>query len=122
MANDGRTVYRPTPLNRWTSYGSTNAADWLEIDFGEPREIGRIELCLYDDHGGVQTPASYTVEAWGDSGWREVAGQVKSPAQPAGSTVNTVTFPKLTTSKFRVVFTHKGKARSGLTEVLAWKE
>lgn len=48
--------------------------------------------------------------------------QTKTPEKPAGSAVNTVTFPKLTTTKFRVVFTHQGKARSGMTEILAWKQ
>ena len=122
LANDGRTVYRPNPVNRWTSYGSTNAKDWLEVDFGEPRELGRVELCLYDDRGGVQPPASYTVETWTGSEWREVPGQVKTPSRPVGSAINTVTFPKQTTKKFRVVFTHKDKSRSGLTELQAWKE
>jgi hypothetical protein len=70
----------------------------------------------------VQPPASYTVERWTGSEWREVSDQVKAPAKPVGSAVNTVTFPKLTTTKFRVVFTHQARARSGVTEVLAWKE
>jgi len=122
LANDGKTVYRSTPVNRWTSYGSTNATDWLEIDFGESKEVSRIELCLYDDHGGVQAPTSYTVQSWTGSDWRDVPDQVKTPAKPVGSAVNTVTFPKLTTTKLRVVFTHQGQARSGATEILAWKE
>jgi hypothetical protein len=94
----------------------------LEVDLGEPKEISRIELCLYDDRGGVQPPEAYTVETWNGAEWREAPSQVKSPAKPTGSTVNTVTFAKATTSKFRVVFTHKGKSRSGVTEILAWKE
>jgi len=122
LANDGKTVYRSNPVNRWTSYGSTNSTDWLEVDFGEPKDIGRIELCLYDDRGGVQPPASYTVQAWAGSEWRDVPGQVKTPAKPVGGAVNTVTFPKQTASKFRVVFTHSDKARSGVTELLAWRE
>lgn len=122
LANDGKTVYRSNPINRWTSYGSTNATDWLEVDFGEPKEMGRIELCLYDDRGGVQPPTSYTVQAWTGSEWQDVRDQTKSPANPVGSTVNTVSFPKVTTTKFRVVFTHKDKSRSGVTEILAWKE
>ena len=122
LANDGKTVYRPTPINRWTSYGSPNNTDWLEVDFGELKEIGRIELCLYDDRGGVQPPASYTVHSWTGSEWREVPDQVKAPPNPVGGAVNTVTFPKLTTTKFRVVFNHKGQSRSGVTEILAWKE
>ncbi|MGN6642586.1 MAG: MGH1-like glycoside hydrolase domain-containing protein, partial [Verrucomicrobiota bacterium] len=78
LANDGKNVYRPTPVNRWTSYGSTNATDWLEIDFGESKEIGRIELCLYDDRGGVQPPASYTVQSWTGSEWSDIPDQVKN--------------------------------------------
>ena len=41
---------------------------------------------------------------------------------PVGSAVNTVTFPKQTASKCRVVFTHQGKSRSGVSEILVWKE
>ena len=122
LVNDGKTVFRSNPINRWTSYGSTNATDWLEIDFGEPKAIGRIELCLYDDRGGVQPPVSYTVQVWTGSEWRDAPDQVKTPARPAGSAVNTVTFPKTITSKFRAVFTHKDRSRSGVTEILAWKE
>ena len=122
LANDGKTVFRSNPINRWTSYGSTNATDWLEVDFGEPKEISRIELCLYDDRGGVQPPSSYMVECWTGTEWREASDQVKAPLQPMGSAVNTVRFTRQTTTKFRVVFTHKGQSRSGVTEVLAWKE
>jgi hypothetical protein len=122
LANDGKTVYRPNPINRWTSYGSPSATDWLEVDFGEPKEVSRLELCLYDDRGGVQPPASYIVQSWTGSEWKEVPNQTKTPAKPVGSAVNTVAFPKLTTTKFRVVFTHQGNSRSGVTEILAWKE
>ena len=122
LAHDGKILYRPNPINRWTSYGSTNLSDWLEVDFGERKELGRIELCLFDDRGGVQAPAAYTVEVWTGAEWREVPDQVKAPARPIGSAVNTVTFSRTATSKFRVVFTHQGKARSGVTEILAWKE
>ena len=30
-------------MNRWTSYESPNATDWLEVDFGREREVGRVE-------------------------------------------------------------------------------
>jgi hypothetical protein len=122
LANDGKTVYRSNPINRWTSYGSTNATDWLEVDFGEPKEIARVELCLYDDRGGVQPPASYTVQSWTGSEWQEVPDQTRTPVKPVGSTVNTVTFPRQTTTKFRVVFSHNGRARSGVTELLVWRD
>jgi hypothetical protein len=121
-ANDGKTVYRPTPMNRWTAYGSPNATDWLEVDFGAPQEFGRVELCVYDDRGGVQPPASYTVEIWTGTEWREAPDQITTPKTPIGSAVNTVTFPKQTAAKVRVVFTHQGQSRSGVSEILVWKE
>jgi hypothetical protein len=121
-AIDGRLNYRPTPVNRWTSYGSKSATDWLEIDFGSLKEVGRVELYLYDDHGGVQPPASYTVQVLMGEQWKDVEGQKKSPAIPTGSALNTVTFPRVTTRKIRVLFTHQGESRSGVTEMEVWKE
>jgi hypothetical protein len=121
-ANDGRVSYRPTPVNRWTSYGSKSPTDWLEIDFGVGKEVGRVELYLYDDHGGVQPPASYTVQYFADGQWRDAERQVKSPVVPTGSAINTVTFAHVKTQKLRVLFTHRGEARSGVTEIEVWKE
>ena len=121
-AIDGRIIYKPNPVNRWTSYGSTNASDWLEVDFGEPKEVSRAEIYLYDDRGGVQPPASYTVQYFSDGEWREAANQTKSRAAPTGSAINTVTFTRVTTPRIRVLFTHQGKARSGVTELELWRE
>jgi len=121
-AIDGRIIYKTNPVNRWTSYGSTNTSDWLEVDFGEAKEVSRAELYLFDDRGGVQAPASYTVQYFADGEWRDAANQIKSPAAPLGGAMNTVTFNKVTTPKLRVLFTHHGKARSGLTELELWKE
>ena len=54
-------------MNRWTSYGSPNAeSDWLEVDFGKPKRVARVLLHIYDDHGDVQAPKAYNVEAWMD--------------------------------------------------------
>jgi Mannosylglycerate hydrolase MGH1-like glycoside hydrolase domain/NedA-like, galactose-binding domain/F5/8 type C domain/Glycosyl hydrolase family 65, C-terminal domain len=121
-AIDGRIVFRPTPMNRWTSYGSTNRTDWLEVDFGQARDVGRISLYIYDDRGGVQAPAGYTVQYWTGREWREAEDQVRTPAKPAGGNLNTVTFRRTLTPKLRVVFVHQGNARSGVTELEAWEE
>lgn len=120
--NDGVITFNANPNNRWTSYQSKSTSDWLAIDFGQERELGRVELAIYDDQGGVQAPASYSVEAWNGEEWREIAGQRRMPEQPAGGAFNEVRFPKVKTSKVRVVFTHKGDSRSGLSEILAWPE
>jgi hypothetical protein len=120
--NDGRIVFTPTPANRWTTYESKSDTDWLEIDFGSPQEIGRVELYLYDDRGGVQAPASYTIQVWAEGEWRDVPQARHEPEQPTGSMMNTVRFAPLSTSKLRVVFVHHERSRSGLTEIEVWKD
>jgi hypothetical protein len=121
-AIDGKIVFLATPMNRWTSYGSPNDTDWLEVDFGAEKEIGRVELYIYDDRGGVQPPEKYQVQFWTGSEWHDVDGQVTNPPTPTGGMDNTATFKRVATSKFRVVFTNKGRARSGVTEIEAWRE
>jgi hypothetical protein len=122
MVNDGKVVLTPAPHNRWTSYESPNASDWLEIDFGSDKTVGRIDLHVYDDGGGVQAPARYNVQFWDGRSWQDARAQKKKPEKPAGGTVNTVRFKPVTTRKVRMVFTHRGKARSGLSEIEIWKE
>jgi hypothetical protein len=121
LAIDGKVNYRATPVNRWTSYGSTNKTDWLEITFDAPKEVSRAELYIYDDHGGVQSPANYTVEYWAEGKWHEADSQGKTPEVPAGNTVNEVRFTPVTTQKLRIIFTHRRNARSGVTEIEFWR-
>ena len=121
-AIDGRIIFRSNPVNRWTSYGSPNEADWLEVDFGEPKTFSRVELHIYDDRGGVQTPTSYKVQYLSGERWVDVKGLKKSPETPKGSAKNTATFEKVTSRKIRAVFTNSGKARSGLTEFEVWEK
>ena len=121
-AIDGRIVYIPTPMNRWTSYGSPNEQDWLEVDFGEEKTVGRAVLHIYDDRGGVQPPKDYVVQAWTGETWRDVDVASRDPEKPTGSMANTVTFAPATTRKVRVLFTHAGRARSGVTELELWEK
>ncbi len=122
LAIDGKVNYRATPVNRWTSFGSSNATDWLEITLESPKEISRAELYIYDDRGGVQAPASYTIQYWTDGEWRDAANQEKTPAIPAGNLINEVRFDRVTAQKLRIVFTHRRNARSGVTELELWRE
>ena len=46
----------------------------------------------------------------------------KTPEKSAGGAYNEARFEAVTARKVRVVFTHAGKARSGVTEVLVWRE
>ncbi len=121
-AIDGRIVQTATPMNRWTSYGSPNPTDWLEIDFGAAKTVGRIEIHLYDDRGGVQTPEGFVAQVWDGAAWTDAPGQVKTPAAPSAGEVNVIAFPPVKTAKVRLVFTHKGNSRSGATEVLIFEK
>jgi hypothetical protein len=120
--NDGRVAFAPNPPNRWTSFESPNAEDWLEIDLGAPKAVARVELAIYDDRGGVQAPADYRVETWDNSSWQPAPNQRKTPEEPVGGQLNEVRFDRVTTSKVRVVFIHRSRARSGLTEILIWPD
>ncbi|HET6575424.1 MAG TPA: discoidin domain-containing protein [Fimbriiglobus sp.] len=121
-ANDGKVSFHPSPANRWTSYESPNPTDWLAIDFGASKTFARVELAVYDDGGGVRAPESYTVQFWDGSRWRDAEDQKRSPGRPAGGQFNEVRFEPVTATKVRVVFTHVGKSRSGVTEVYVWPD
>lgn len=121
-AIDGRTVFLPTPMNRWTSYESKSETDWLEIDFGREVEFRRVELAIYDDRGGVQPPTSYVIQQWAGSEWRDVGNVKKSSEQPLGSQWNEARFDPVKSSKARIVFTHRGQSRSGVSEVSIWND
>ena len=120
MANDGVVSFSPSPHNRWTSYESPNATDWLEIDFGKVKQVGRVELAIYDDRGGVRAPAEYTIEFWDGKSWRGVEKQKRVPETPVGGQLNEISFEKTMTSKIRVVFKHRDKSRSGVSEIFIW--
>jgi hypothetical protein len=122
LAIDGKTNFLPSPTNRWTSYESPNETDWLEVDFGEEKSFNRVELAIYDDRGGVQPPTQYEVEFWDGKAWNPVTGIKKSPEQPTGSQFNAAQFDRARANKVRVVFTHAGKARSGVSEFFVWSE
>lgn len=121
-AIDGKVSFLPTPMNRWTSYESPDASDWLEVNFGKDVTASRVELAIYDDRGGVQPPKSYTIQIWDGKEWTDVPNQVRKPEIPAGGQMNEVRFGPTTTSKLRVLFTHAGKARSGVSEIFVWKD
>ncbi|WP_052573285.1 discoidin domain-containing protein [Haloferula sp. BvORR071] len=121
-AFDGKVVFDPNPMNRWTSYESGKPTDWLELEFEKETKMGRVTLDIYDDKGGVQAPAAYTIETWQGDKWTEVAGQKKEPEKPLGGATNTVTFPQVSTKKVRVVFTNRGQAKSGVTEMGVFAE
>ena len=127
LANDGAAIFT-SGYPRWTAYLSKTPTDWLQIDFEEDTGFGRVELFFYDESpnssrkvgGGVRTPTAYTVEYWDGIAWRPVIEKAREPVQPAGNQWNSVDFEQVKSKKLRVVFTHQGRYRSGITEIAVW--
>jgi len=121
-AIDGKTNFLASPTNRWTSYESPNERDWLEIDFGKETVFNRVELAIYDDRGGVQTPLKYDLEIWRAGRWQAIDDVKRNPESPVGSQWNTASFSNQSSSKIRIQFTNRTPARSGVTEVMIWND
>jgi hypothetical protein len=121
-ANDGIVDYDLLAWNRWTAYESSNPTDWLQIEFETERRFSRVELAIYDEGpgAGVQTPEGYEIEFWDGNQWCSVPGQARFPETPTGNQWNNVQFEPVKAKKVRVVFTHNGRSRSGVTEIAVW--
>jgi hypothetical protein len=120
-ALDGKVWFNEVPEDtRWTNYSSPNAQDWYGVDFGVATNVGDVQWYGYDDGGGVRPAASYALQYWTGSGWADVPQQTRTPGTPAGNGLNQITFPQLTTSKIRLVFTNPAGAYVGVTELRSW--
>lgn len=120
-ALDGKVWFNEVPENtRWTNYASPNPQDYYGVDFGVPTTVSDIRWYGYDDGGGVKPAAAYSVQYWDGKAWQDVPGQVRDSAQPVGNGLNRITFPALTTSRVRLLFTDPPGAFVGVTEFQAW--
>lgn len=120
-ALDGKVWYDQVPENtRWTNYSSPNAQDFYGVDFGAPTSVSDVRWYGYDDGGGVRPAAAYRLQSWDGSAWQDVPGQTRAQPQPVGDGLNRITFPALTTTKLRLLFTDPPGAFVGVTEFEAW--
>jgi hypothetical protein len=119
-AIDGFIRYDAIPDDRWTNSGSPNATDFLGVDFGTPREITEVMIYTYDDGQDVRVPQELELQYLSGNTWLPVPGQVKVPATPVANASNEITFPAVTTSQIRVVFTPQPGKYVGVTELESW--
>lgn len=123
-AIDGQDFHLDVPNTRWTTYGSPNGTDWLEVDLGAPTEFSDVSVVFYDDGGGVRTPATYELQHRTAGGrWAALPGQHRSPAQPTGRVVNRVTLEEpVRTDALRLVVTPQPGTGVGVTAMRALRE
>ncbi len=131
--HDGNYWYMLHPPNRWTSEGSNNQEDWIEVDFGMPRPVELIKLYVLDDaevpNSNIRAPKSILVESWTGESLQPLTN-VTAPSSTAQASASakaieghrpyTLQFPRLVTSKLRITLIHDGRFRSGLTELEVW--
>jgi hypothetical protein len=124
---DGNFNYVGSNTTRWTSWNSGQATDYLIIDFGSATLFNQVKLYIFNDGGGVQAPADYSIQYWDGSTWINTINPIKSPTTPQAAlnnaatpenTLNSVVFNSVTSQKLRVVFTNKGtNIYSGVVEL-----
>jgi hypothetical protein len=120
-ALDGKVWFNEVPQNtRWTNYSSPNAQDYYGVDFGVPTQVSDIRWYGYDDGGGVKAAADYRVQYRTDAGWADVPDQTRDAQQAVGNGPNRITFPTLTTTQLRLLFTNPQGAFVGVTELQSW--
>ena len=81
----------------WNS-GKSPTPHWAEITFGRLETIDRVTIYWPVLAGAAHASARYTVEAWVDGKWHEVAKQSGPQATPS----TTHTLPALTTRRVRI--------------------
>jgi len=76
---DGNYWYHLDPPNRWTTEGSTNASDWVAVDFGTERKVNTVKLYILDDGEPLSPPKTTSSPPPSPSLWR--AGQPSPPEE-----------------------------------------
>ena len=104
---DGKVWFTEVPENtRWTNYSSPNAQDWYGVDFGVPTPVSDVRWYGYDDGGGVRPAAAYRLQYRTAGGWVDVPDQARDPGTAVGNGPNEITFPTITTTQLRLLFTN----------------
>ncbi|MDR6317409.1 discoidin domain-containing protein [Actinoplanes couchii] len=109
----------PTNAPLWGSFGSTNATDWVEFNFGSARTVDEAWIYFRNDRAGnrYRPPSAYNVQYWNGTAWVDAASQARTPGAPQ-SNFNRVKFSAVNTSRLRIQFTQPtGTPKTGLTEV-----
>jgi hypothetical protein len=76
-------------------------SQYMELDWSQPVTTNGSSVYFADDGGGLQLPASWTVQYWNGSAFVNVSDPSSYPE--ADNTFNQVTFDPVTTTKLRVV-------------------
>jgi hypothetical protein len=116
--NDG---YTPTNSGDrghsiYGNWNNPNTTQWVQYDWSQNYTIDRIDLYWFDDDGGIDLPASYTIQYWNGSAWVNVGSPSGLGLLP--NQYNITTFTPVSTNRLRVHITAKATTSTGIQ---SWK-
>ena len=119
-AADMQVAFTRYSRNRWSTLGTPNARDWLEVDFGAPRTVETIDAYLWGDGDRVRAPTEIAVQTWDGARWIDAPVLERRPARPATWAANALRVVPVRTARLRVLFTHDRPAATAVTELMVW--
>jgi hypothetical protein len=116
--NDG---YTPTSSNDrghsvYGNWNNPNTTQWVQYDFSQNYTISSIDVYWFDDDGGIDLPASSSIQYWNGTAWVNVASPVGLGL--LANQYNTTTFTPVSTNKLRLNITAKATTSTGIQ---SWK-
>jgi hypothetical protein len=117
---DTRIAFTRYSRNGWTTVGSPNDEDWLELRLEGVRTVAMLDLYLLGGRAGLAAPASYRISYQNGTGWHEAVVRLRLPDVPTAWARNRVTIEPVRTDRLRMVFEHAVPAFTGVAEVMVW--
>ncbi|MFD0671416.1 LamG-like jellyroll fold domain-containing protein [Cohnella sp. GCM10027633] len=116
--NDG---YTPTSSSDrghpvYGNWNNPNTTQWVQYTWSSARTISSVDVYWFDDNGGIDLPASYTIQYWNGSAWTNVASP--SGLGLLANQYNTTTFTPVSTTQLRLNVTAKATTSTGIE---SWK-
>ncbi len=128
QAIDGRIWYFPEITNYWSTRSSTSRLDWLALDFGQDRQLTKVNLYLLEDQSTFGVPDSIAIEYLDGDQWKRVKiagiektsgeknGKERARMSLVGNTSNTIIVEPIFARMVRVLFYHSTR-HVALTEL-----
>jgi len=119
VVNDGRAAFNYYSRQRWTTVGTSNARDWVELDLGSAQQVREIGVYFWAwESRGTAAPKTWGVEYWDGAAWSTVQGLAAVPSVAMAMALNVVTFESVTTGRVRIWFEHATPAATAISEIV----
>ncbi|MEV6302566.1 DUF6055 domain-containing protein [Actinoplanes sp. NPDC051861] len=102
---------------RWGTWPNSGQ-QWAELTWPSNVTLGRAQVYIFDDNGGVRLPSSWKLQYWTGSAYADVAAS--SGYSVNANAYNSVSFTPVSTSRLRVLMQSNGTSSVGLLEVRAF--